>query len=167
MKTITSIKKANELTENDFIDVFVNVFEKTNWIANKAFNLKPYKDFNELISTLIKIYENSSKEDCLKIFNTHPELAVEKKLTEDSRKEQKNANLNRCNNEEFSEFQNLNYDYKKRFGFPFIIAVKGKNKNEILTSFRKRIKNENNLEFKEAKSQVKRIATFRLNEIIN
>jgi len=167
MKTINSIAKVNLLSENDFIDIFGNVFEKTNWIANKAFNLKPYKNFNELMSTLIKIYENSSKEDCLKIFNRHPELAIEKKLTEDSRKEQKNANLNRCNNEEFSEFQNLNYDYKKKFGFPFIIAVKGKNKNEILTSFRKRIKNEINLEFEEAKNQVKRIATFRLNEIIN
>jgi len=167
MKTINSIEKVNLLSENDFVDIFGNVFEKTNWIANKAFNLKPYKNFNELMSTLIKIYENSSKEDCLKIFNRHPELAIEKKLTEDSRKEQKNANLNRCNNEEFSEFQNLNYDYKKKFGFPFIIAVKGKNKNEILTSFRKRIKNEINLEFEEAKNQVKRIATFRLNEIIN
>jgi len=167
MKTINSIAKVNLLSENDFVDIFGNVFEKTNWIANKAFNLKPYKDFNELISTLIKIYENSSKEDCLKIFNTHPELAVEKKLTEDSRKEQKNANLNRCNNEEFSEFQNLNYDYKKKFGFPFIIAVKGKNKNEILISFRKRIKNEINLEFEEAKNQVKQIAIFRLNEVIN
>ena len=167
MKSINSIAKVNLLLENDFVDIFGNVFEKTNWIANKAFNLKPYKDFNELISTLIKIYENSSKEDCLKILNTHPELAVEKKLTGDSRKEQKNANLNRCNNEEFSEFQNLNYDYKKKFGFPFIIAVKGKNKNEILTSFRKRIKNEINLEFEEAKNQVKQIAIFRLNEVIN
>ena len=167
MKTITSIKKINQLTENDFIDVFGNVFEKTNWIANKAFNLKPYKDFNELISALITIYELGSKEDFLKIFNAHPELAVEKKLTEDSRMEQKGANLNRCNNEEFSEFQNLNYDYKKKFGFPFIIAVKGRNKNEILTNFRKRIKNEINFEFKEAKNQVKQIATFRLKEIIN
>ena len=167
MKTINSIEEVNQLSENDFISTFGNVFEKTNWIANKAFNLKPYKDFNELISVLIKIYENSSKDDCLKIFNAHPELAIEKKLTEDSRKEQKSANLNRCNNEEFSEFQNLNYDYKKKFGFPFIIAVKGKNKNEILTNFRKRIKNEISLEFEEAKNQVKQIATFRLNEIIN
>ena len=167
MKTINSIEKVNQLSENEFIGTFGNVFEKTNWIANKAFNSKPYKSFDEFISTIIKIYENSSKEDCLKIFNAHPELAVEKKLTEDSHKEQRSANLNRCNNEEFSEFQNLNYDYKKKFGFPFIIAVKGKNKNEILTSFRKRIKNEINLEFEEAKNQVKQIAIFRLNEVIN
>ena len=164
---MSSIDKINQLTKNDFSSIFGNVFEKTNWIANKSFNLKPYKDFNQLISTIINIYENSSKEDCLKIFNAHPELAVEKKLTEDSRKEQSNASLNLCNNEEFNEFQNLNNEYRKKFGFPFVIAVKGKNKDEILINFRKRIKNEINLEFNEAKKQVKKIATFRLNEIIN
>ena len=112
-------------------------------------------------------YENGSKEDFLKIFNAHPELAVEKKLTEDSHKEQRGVNLNRCTDEEFNEFKNLNNKYKSKFGFPFIIAVKGKNKNEILNNFRQRIKNEINLEFNEAKEQVKKIATFRLNEIIN
>ena len=167
MKTINSIEKVNQFSENEFIGTFGNVFEKTNWIANRAFNSKPYKDFKEFTSTIIKIYENSSKEDCIKIFNAHPELAVEKKLTEDSDKEQKGANLNHCNNEEFNEFKSLNYEYKKKFGFPFIIAVKGKNKNEILNNFRKRIKNEVSAEFNEAKLQVKKIATFRLNEIIN
>ena len=167
MKTINSIKEVNQLSENDFIGTFGNVFEKTNWIANKAFNSKPYKSFDEFISTIIKIYENSSREDCLKIFNAHPELAVEKKLTKDSQREQKDVNLNHCNNEEFNEFKNLNYEYKKRFGFPFIIAVKGKSKSEILSNFRKRIKNEINSEFNEAKEQVKKIATFRLTEIIN
>jgi OHCU decarboxylase len=167
MKTINSIEKVNQLSENDFIITFGNVFEKTSWIANKAFNSKPYKNFDEFVSIIIKIYENSSKEDCLKIFNAHPELAVEKKLTEDSHKEQRGANLNRCNNEEFSEFKNLNIEYRNKFGFPFIIAVKGKSKNEILNNFRRRIKNEINLEFNEAKEQVKKIATFRINEIIN
>ena len=167
MKTINSIDKINQLTKNDFIDIFGNVFEKTYWIADKAFILKPYKNLNELLSTISEIYENSSKEDYLKIFNSHPELTVEKKLTEDSQKEQNNANLNQCNNKEFNEFQNLNNKYRKKFGFPFIIAVKGKNKDEILTNFRKRIKNEINLEFEEAKKQVKKIADFRLKEIFN
>jgi len=167
MKTISSINKINQLSKNDFIDIFGNVFEKTDWIADKAFNMKPYKNSQELLSTIIEIYENSSKEECLKIFNAHPKLAVEKKLTEDSQKEQDNANLNLCNNEEFNEFQNLNIEYIKKFGFPFIIAVKGKNKDEILINFRKRIKNKINLEFEEAKKQVKKIADFRLKEIIN
>ena len=167
MKTINSIDKVNQLTKNDFIDIFGNVFEKANWIAEKTFDLKPYKNFNKLSSTIIEIYENSSKEDYLRILNSHPALVVEKKLTENSQKEQNNANLNQCSNEEFNEFQNLNSKYNKKFGFPFIIAVKGKNKNEILKSFRKRINNEINLEFEEAKKQVKKIANFRLEEIIS
>ena len=167
MKTINSIEQINQLTKNDFIDIFGNVFEKTYWIAGKTFNSKPYKSVDELLSRMMQIYENISKEDCLKIFNAHPELAVEKKLTKDSEKEQDGASLNNCNNEEFNEFKDLNEKYKKKFGFPFIIAVKGKNKNEILHNFRKRIKNEINSEFNEAKEQVKKIATFRLTEIIN
>ena len=167
MKTINSLDKINQLTKNDFIDIFGNVFEKTYWIADKTFNLKPYKNFNELLSIFFKIYENSSKEDFLKIFNAHPELAVEKKLTDDSRKEQNNANLDQCNNEEFYEFQNLNLEYRKKFGFPFIVAVKDKKKEEILEIFRQRFTNDANREFNEAKEQVKKIAGFRLKEIIS
>jgi len=167
MKTISSIDKINQLTKNDFIDIFGNVFEKTYWIADKTFNLKPYKNFNELLSTFFKVYENISKEDLLKIFNAHPELAVEKKLTDDSRKEQDNASLNQCSNQEFVEFKKLNVNYKKKFGFPFIVAVKGKKKEEILENFRQRFTNDTKKEFDEAKKQVKKIATFRLEEIIN
>ena len=116
---------------------------------------------------IMKIYENTTKENYLKIFNAHPELAVENRLTDDSKNEQNNSNLNQCTDEEFNEFKILNNKYKKKFGFPFIIAVKGKNKSEILDNFRKRTKNKINLEFKEAKEQVKKIASYRLNEIIN
>ena len=167
MKTINSLDKINQLTKNDFIDIFGNVFEKTYWIADKTFNLKPYKNFNELLSTFFKVYENISKEDLLKIFNAHPELAVEKKLTENSRKEQGNACLNQCSDQEFIEFKKLNVNYKKKFGFPFIVAVKGKKKEEILENFRQRFTNDTKKEFDEAKKQVKKIATFRLEEIIN
>ena len=167
MKTINSIDKVNQLTKNDFIDIFGNVFEKTYWIADKAFNLKPYKNFDELLSSFIKIFEKSSKEDFLKIFNAHPELVVQKKLTIESKKEQANAILNQCSDQEFMEFKQLNTYYTKKFGFPFIIAVKGKKKKEILENFRQRFTNDTSIEFNEAKEQVKKIATFRLNEIIN
>ena len=101
------------------------------------------------------------------ILNSHPELAVAKKLTMESKSEQAGAKLNDCSAEEFEEFKKLNLEYKNKFGFPFIIAVKGKNKNEILNNFRQRILNDIEGEFEEAKNQVKKIATFRLNEIIN
>ena len=163
---MNSIDKVNELSKSDFISIFGNVFEKTEWIAQKSYDSKPYKNFEELFSKMMGIFENSNKESHIKILNTHPDLAVEKKLTEDSKNEQKNASLNQCTEKEFLEFKKLNEEYKKKFGFPFIIAVKGKNKEEILNSFRQRIANNINLEFIEAKKQVKKIAIFRLSEII-
>ena len=161
-----SINKVNKLDKTDFISIFGNVFEKTEWIAQKSYDLKPYKNFEELFSKMMELFENTNKENHIKILCAHPDLAVEIKLTKDSKKEQKNANLNQCTNEEFAEFKKLNEEYKKKFGFPFIIAVKGKNKEEILNSFRQRITNNINLEFEEAKKQVKKIASFRLSEII-
>tara|TARA_Y100000748_G_scaffold42957_1_gene31911 strand:+ start:450 stop:944 length:495 start_codon:yes stop_codon:yes gene_type:complete len=161
-----SIDTFNKLNKSEFLSTFGNVFEKTEWIAEKCYDSKPYNNVQELVNKMMEVFENSIKEKHLKILNSHPDLAVKKKLTKESENEQANANLNQCTNEEFEEFNKLNEKYKKKFGFPFIIAVKGKNKNEILNIFRQRITNNINLEFEEAKKQVKKIATFRLSEII-
>ena len=161
-----SIDTFNKLNKSEFLSTFGNVFEKTEWIAEKCYDSKPYNNVQELVNKMMEVFENSIKEKHLEILNSHPDLAVKKKLTKESENEQANANLNQCTNEEFEEFNKLNEKYKKKFGFPFIIAVKGKNKNEILNIFRQRITNNINLEFEEAKKQVKTIATFRLSEII-
>ena len=161
-----SIDKFNKLSKVEFISIFGNIFEKTEWIAERCYESKPYNNLDELVSKMMKIFENNEKERHLEILNSHPDLAVEKKLTKDSKNEQKNASLNQCTEKEFLEFKKLNEEYKKKFGFPFIIAVKEKNKEEILNSFRQRITNNINLEFEEAKKQVKKIASFRLEEII-
>ena len=163
---MNSIDKFNKLSKAEFISIFGNIFEKTEWIAERCYESKPYNNFDELVSKMMKIFENIEKERHLEILNSHPDLAVEKKLTKDSKNEQKNASLNQCTDEEFMEFKKLNEEYKKKFAFPFIVAVKGKNKEEILNSFRQRITNNINLEFEEAKKQVKKIANFRLSEII-
>ena len=160
------IDKFNKLNKSEFLSIFGNVFEKTEWIAEKCYDLKPYNSIDELFLKMMEIFENAKKESHLEILNAHPDLAVEKKLTKDSKNEQKNASLNQCTDQEFIEFNNLNKKYKKKFSFPFIIAVKGKNKEEILNIFRQRITNNINLEFEEAKKQVKKIASFRLNEIL-
>ena len=163
---MNSIEKINKLSKAEFISTFGNIFEKTEWIAEKCYELKPYNSLNELVLKMVDIFENAKKVNHLKVLNAHPDLAVAKVLTEDSKKEQKDANLNQCTEEEYVEFKILNEQYKKKFGFPFIIAVKGKNKGEILNNFRQRITNDINLEFEEAKKQVKKIASFRLSEII-
>jgi|TARA_B110001454_G_scaffold87227_1_gene83658 2-oxo-4-hydroxy-4-carboxy-5-ureidoimidazoline decarboxylase len=160
------IKKINNLDKSEFLSIFGNVFEKSKWISEKVFNLKPFESLESFVSEIIRIYENSDNKTVLEILNLHPELAIEKKLTANSEAEQNKANLKECTPEEFNEFKKLNIEYKKKFNFPFIIAVKGKNKDEILNYFRERIKNSLDEEFFEAKKQVKKIATFRLEEII-
>ena len=160
------IKKINSLDKSEFLSIFGNVFEKSKWISEKVFDKKPFKNLESFVSEIIGIYENSDNKTILEILNLHPELAVEKKLTTDSEVEQSKANLKQCTPEEFDRFKKLNIEYKKKFNFPFIIAVKGKNKNEILNYFRERINNSLDKEFFEAKKQVKKIATFRLEEII-
>ena len=163
------INKINKLSQSEFIKVFANIFENARWIAEELYKQKPFKDFGELSSKIMNIFEISSKEKKLKILNDHPDLGNKAKissLTPDSLKEQKNAGLDQCTSEEFNEFKKLNDDYRK-FGFPFILAVKGKNKIEILNNFRKRVNSEPQIEFEEALKQVKKIANLRLKDLNN
>ena len=100
-------------------------------ILERAFDLKPFKDLKGFKTDIIDIFENSDNQTVLEILNLHPELVIEKKLTADSEYEQSEANLKDYTNKEFNEFKKLNFQYRKKFNFPFIIAVKGKNKKVI------------------------------------
>ena len=161
------INKINKLHQTEFIKVFANIFENARWIAEELYKQKPFEDFDELSSKMMGIFEMSSKEKKLKILNNHPDLGNKAKislLTLDSLKEQKSVGLDQCTKEEFTEFNKLNDDYKK-FGFPFILAVKDKSKIEILNNFRKRVNSEPKIEFDEAIKQVKKIASLRLENL--
>ena len=165
MKTIDKI---NKLSRSEFVEIFANIFEKTKWIAEKLYNQKPFDNFRDLSSKMLGIFETAGKETQLKILEAHPDLADKvtvNLLTSNSRSEQSNAGLDQCSEEEFNEFKNLNKSYRQKYGFPFVIAVKGKNKIEILSEFKKRILNSVDKEFKEAIKQVVKIANLRLNEI--
>jgi len=163
------INKINKLPKSEFVKVFANIFENAIWIAEKLYNQKPFNNFEELSSKMLNIFEAAKKEKQLKILKDHPDLANKTKissLTLDSLKEQTSAGLDQCTEEEFNEFKKLNDSYKK-FGFPFILAVKGKTKTEILNNFKKRIYSDPKTEFDEAIKQVKKIASLRLNELNN
>ena len=163
------INKINKLLKSEFVKVFTNIFENARWIAEELYDQKPFGDFKELSSKILNIFETTTKEKQLKILNAHPDLADKTKislLTPDSLKEQTDAKLDQCSEEEFNEFKKLNNIYKK-FGFPFILAIKGKTKMEILNNFRKRISSDPEIEFNEAVKQVKQIASLRLKKLNN
>ena len=164
------INNINKLSEIQFIKIFANIFENSQFIALALYKKKVdgFSDFKDLINKMMNIFENTTKEQKLKILNGHPDLADKTKiasLTSDSTSEQNSAGLDQCTEDEFNEFKKLNDLYKKKFNFPFIHAVKGKNKNEILDNFKKRISNSLDEEFSNCLNEVKLIAKLRLKEI--
>ena len=163
------INKINKLFKSEFIKVFTNIFENARWIAEELYDQKPFGDFEELSSKILDIFETTTRDKQLKILNAHPDLGDKTKislLSLESLKEQSNAGLDQCTEDEFNEFKKLNDAYKK-FGFPFILAVKGKTKIEILNIFKERISSDPKKEFDEAIKQVKQIASLRLKELNN
>jgi len=162
------LNKIDKLSKTEFTEVFGNIFENASWIAEKLYLQKPFKNFQNLSNEMISIFENANNQNKLKILNSHPDLADKAKigsLTLDSNNEQNDAGLNQCTEKEFNDFKNLNLEYKNKFGFPFIIAVKGKNRSAILLDFKKRILSSEKIEFDEAITQVKKIASVRLHRL--
>jgi 2-oxo-4-hydroxy-4-carboxy-5-ureidoimidazoline decarboxylase len=165
---MNTIDKINKLSQSEFVEIFANIFEKTKWIAEKLFSQKPFDSFEDLRLKMLRIFKTTNKEVQLKIFKAHPDLAdkaIASSLTANSQTEQSNAGLDQCSQEEFDEFKLLNSKYKQKYNFPFIIAVRSKNKMEILREFKKRILNNYDDEFNEAIIQVVKIANLRLNEL--
>ena len=163
------INNINKLSEIQFIKIFANIFENSQFIAEALYKKKGdgFNDFEDLTKKMLNIFENTTKEQKLKILSAHPDLANKTEissLTPDSLNEQASARLDQCTEEEFGEFKHLSEQYKKKFGFPFILAVKGKNKNEVLDNFKKRISFDPTTEFDQAIKQVKQIASLRLKE---
>ena len=166
------IQDVNNMSSVDFIENFKNIFEKTSLIALLSEKQRPYKDKNHLIKVFIDEFESLSISKKKTIINNHPDLGNKLKiintLTDMSKNEQKNAGLDSCTKEEFLLFKRMNDEYKLKFSIPFIFAVKGTNKSIIIDEFKRRLKNKNiELELEESLKQVKKIANFRLDEIIN
>jgi OHCU decarboxylase len=156
-----------------FVERFGGVFEHSPWIAQGAYTgrLGAAEDTaGGLHSAMMKVLMAASDEAKLALIMAHPDLAGRlaqaKLLTEDSTSEQASAGLDRLTPAELARFTELNDSYKQKFGFPFIMAIKGRNKAEILAGFERRIMNAREQEFAEALAQIGAIARLRLAEIL-
>ena len=161
-----------ELDRQQFLKIFGGVYEHSEWIAEKVFDdgLKPdHNNPNHLHLALEKIVNTSKRDKKMDLLLAHPDLAgkiaIRGELTSASTSEQASADLINCTQEEFDEFEQLNQEYKQKFGFPFILAVRGYHRTEILEIFKNRVNNDYETEFNEALQQVHRIALLRLKEI--
>ena len=158
----------NDFSKDEFISFFTNLFEESDWIIEELYSLKPFNNFKDIELKMNNIFDLSSKKMQLQVLLNHPDLADKakiKKLTNESKFEQKNSHLDECSEYEYEEFKRLNNEYKTKFGFPFILAIMGKNKDEILSIFKSRIQSKIEVEFNQAKKEVKKIAKLRLEQL--
>ncbi|MCL6709935.1 2-oxo-4-hydroxy-4-carboxy-5-ureidoimidazoline decarboxylase [Pseudomonas sp. R2.Fl] len=157
----------------DFVAHYGGVFEHSPFIAERAFDaglIEAPLTAAGVHAAMVRMFRAASAGERLGVLRAHPDLAgrlaVAGKLTEDSRKEQAGAGLDRLSPEEFARFTELNAAYVEKFAFPFIIAVKGLNRHDILSAFERRIGNGREEEFETACAQVEKIARLRLESLL-
>jgi 2-oxo-4-hydroxy-4-carboxy-5-ureidoimidazoline decarboxylase len=154
-----------------FVEKFGGVYEHFPEIAMRAFGngLTPATDTSEgLSAAMAKVAASLDNPAKLQLIRNHPDLAGRvgiADLTASSRSEQSGAGLDRCTPEEFARFQELNDAYNRKFEFPFILAVAGKNRQEILAAFESRIHNDPDTEFRTALAEIDKIARIRLDAL--
>lgn len=160
------------MRKQDFVKLFGGVYEHSPWIAEQAWEqgLSPRHDELENLAQLMSdIVEDASDQQQMDLICAHPDLAGRAakagELTAESSIEQSGAGIDQCNAEEFTLFQRLNGAYREKFNFPFIMAVKGANRHQILQAFEARLPNDKEWEFRQALNQVHKIAEFRLIDI--
>ena len=168
-KTFTLLSK--EINKDKIIDVLGSVYEHSSWVPERliSFDIKIIKNSDELFIKMKSIVECASDKEKLKLLCAHPELGNKlqklNNLTDFSKLEQKSAGLDQCSDDEFETLTRLNKEYRVKFNFPFIIAVKGLTKANIIDEMKKRVKNSFNQEFNTALKEVHKIAKIRLDDI--
>lgn len=165
-----SLAMINALDPADFEARLGHACEHAPWVARRAAARRPFASRDDLHRAMIDAIADASEAERLAVLRQHPELAgkaaIAGDLTADSRREQSGAGLDRLTPEEYRRFHDLNRAYTEKFGFPFILAVKGKTKHEILAAYAARIDNDRATEFDTALEQVGRIIGFRLADIV-
>ncbi|EIM28199.1 allantoinase PuuE [Microvirga lotononidis] len=162
--------KPSRMSRMVFVDVFGDIFEHSPWIAERTYEagLTTGLDTAEgLQAAMVQVLSQGTHEQKLALINAHPDLAGRLKLadlTADSRNEQSSAGLDSLTEEERNRFLKLNDAYRQKFGFPFIMAVKGRSKDEILAAFEERLDHEQDIEFETAIGQIELIALLRLKD---
>ena len=168
--TLDQLNRADVAEATQLLD---GIYEHSPWIATAAMAARPFKSLAHLKHAMAHVVNSSGEQPQLDLIRAHPELAgkamVSKTLTAESTNEQSKAGLTDCTPEEFARIQQLNADYNQRFGFPFILAVRGPRgtglrKQEIIDTFARRLFNHPEFERAEALRNIHRIAEIRLND---
>jgi len=150
-----------------FVEALGSVFEDSPWVAGRAWEARPFADLDALHQAMVMQVERASRQEQLALLRAHPDLGTRAKVSDASRAEQEGAGLDRLTEEEFIRLNDQNAAYRERFGFPFLLAVKGITKQEVLRALEERGRASRDAEFAEALRQAYRIARFRLEAAVS
>ena len=159
--------KSNPGKREDFVSRYGGIYEHSAWVAEEAWAvIGGIPDAGDMADVLARCVDQASRDRKLALIRVHPDLAgkaaIGGDLTGESTAEQATAGIDHCTREEYAQFQSLNAQYKEIFGFPFVMAVRNSNRNDILGAFAQRLQNDNETEFATAISEIHKIARLRL-----
>jgi 2-oxo-4-hydroxy-4-carboxy-5-ureidoimidazoline decarboxylase len=154
-----------------FVVKFGGIFEKSPWVAEKAWERRPFASLDEMHAAMVAVAKNATAERQLALLQAHPDLAGKEAqagtMTASSVAEQASAGLNALSAPELAELTGLNAAYKAKFGFPFIIAVRMHTKEGIFSEFKRRLQNDTQTEFANDLQNVYIITRLRLNKLLD
>lgn len=156
----------NSMDQKAFVAALAWIFEDSRWVAERAFHARPFSNVEALHTAMTEQVECATFAEKLALLRAHPDLGARARLSKASIEEQAVAGLDSLTPSEFEHLQRLNAAYQARFGFPFLLAVKGSTKHDVLRALQARKGATPEDEFREALQQVYRIARFRLEDII-
>lgn len=170
MSDLPTVAQLSDLDRAAFVGRLGALFEHSPWVAERAWEKRPFDGRAGLLSAFAEVLAAAGYDLQKALIDAHPELAgkaaVRGELTADSAREQAGAGLNACSPAEFAEIQRLNAAYRAKFGWPFIVAVKGLSRTDIIAEMARRLERTAEQEFAEAQRQILRIVDFRLGDLI-
>jgi 2-oxo-4-hydroxy-4-carboxy-5-ureidoimidazoline decarboxylase len=165
--TLAELNRADRAT---FVAALGGVFEHSPWVAEGAYAARPFASVDELHRAMVDVVQRAAPARQLVLIRAHPELAgraaIRRELTSASNAEQSGAGLTGCSPEEYAKLQALNARYNAKFGFPFILAVKGYDRTGVIAEFERRVERSIDEERAESLRQIARIGMFRLQALI-
>ena len=165
-----SLQRLNRLEPAEFIATLGGVFEHAPWVAEAVVAARPFASVSALHQAMVAVIVGAGLELQMELIRNHPELAgkaaIAGKLTAESTREQKGAGLDQCSPAEFARLTELNQAYGEKFGIPFIIAVKGLTRHDIIAALETRLHHSPESEIAESLNQIYRIGGFRLQALL-
>ena len=161
----------NAMDRAAFVEKFGGIFENSPWVAEKAWEKRPFASLDDMHAAMVAVAKNAPVTKQLALLQSHPDLAGKEAqagtMTASSVAEQASVGLNALSHADMVHISDLNAAYKKKFGFPFIIAVLMHTKEGILFEFNRRLQNDTQTEFANDLQNVYIITRLRLNKLLD